>query len=64
MLAVRSLAAMSRFCNAFAIAGASFSAVARGPPLSGAIATLALSRKVSIGEPGFGTSSAKGCGSG
>ncbi len=39
MLAVRSLAAMSRFCSASAIAGASFSAVARGPPLSGAIAT-------------------------
>src|SRR6516164_1444175 len=64
MLAVVSLAAISRFCRAVASAAPSFSAVARGTPSIGAIVTLALSRNVSIGEPGGGTSPAKGCGSG
>src|SRR6516165_2468110 len=64
MLAVVSLAAISRFCKAVASAAPSFSAVARGTPSIGAIVTLALSRNVSIGEPGGGTSPAKGCGSG
>src|SRR5215469_7659536 len=64
MLAVVSLAAISRFCRAVARAAPSFSAVARGMPSIGAIVTLALSRNVSIGEPGGGTSPAKGCGSG
>src|SRR6516162_1552084 len=64
MLAVLSLAATSRSCSALAIAGPSFSAVARGAPSIGAIVTLALSRKVNIGEPFCGTSSANGWGSG
>jgi hypothetical protein len=59
-----SLAAISRSCNAFAIAGPSFSAVARGSPSIGAIATLELSRKAKIDAPRRGTSSANGCGSG
>src|SRR6516225_9656662 len=64
MLAVLSLAAISRCCSALAIAGLSFSAVARGIPSIGAIVTLALSCNVSMGEPRTGTSSANGCGSG
>src|SRR5271165_17636 len=64
MLAVLSLAAISRSCSALAIAGPSFSAVARGTPSIGAIATLALSRNAKIGAPRRGTSSANGCGSG
>jgi hypothetical protein len=64
MLAVLSLAAISRSCNALAIAGPSLSAVARGSPSIGAIATLELSGKASIGAPRRGTSSANGCGSG
>jgi hypothetical protein len=64
MLAVLSLAAISRSCKALAIAGPSFSAVARGSPSIGAIATLVLSRKSSIAAPRRGTSLANGCGSG
>src|SRR5271166_3854015 len=64
MLAVLSLAAISRSCNALAIAGPSFSAVARGNPSTGAIATLVLSGNAKIGAPRRGTSSANGCGSG
>ena len=64
MLAVLSLAAISRSCRALAIAGPSFSAVARGSPSIGAIATLVLSRNCKIGAPRRGTSSANGCGSG
>jgi len=33
-------------------------------PSTGAIVTLALSRKVNMGDPGRGASPAKGCGSG
>src|SRR5689334_20745275 len=64
MLAVLSLAAISRSCNALAIAGPSFSAVARGSPSTGVIVTLALSRNANIGAPRRGTSSANGWGSG
>src|SRR5690242_14211795 len=64
MLAVLLLAAISRSCRALAIAGPSFSAVARGLPSIGAIVTLALSRNSKIGAPRRGTSSANGCGSG
>src|SRR5262245_19312644 len=64
MLAVLSSAAISRSWSALAIAGPSFSAVARGRPSIGAIATLLLSRNARIGAPCRGTSSANGCGSG
>jgi hypothetical protein len=64
MLAVFSLAAISRSCSALAIAGPSFSAVARGSPSIGAIVILVLSRKSRIGAPRRGTSPANGCGSG
>src|SRR5215813_11117207 len=64
MLAVLSLAATSRSCSALAIAGPSFSAVARGVPSMGAIVTLALSFSANIGDPLRGTSSAKGRGKG
>src|SRR5437899_12510367 len=64
MLAVLSLAGISRCCSALAIAAPSFSAVARGVPSTGAIVTLMLSRRVSIGDPGRGASFANGCGNG
>src|ERR1700694_6029791 len=64
MLAVLSLAGISRCCSALAIAAPSFSAVTRGVPSTGAIVTLTLSRRVSIGDPGRGASSANGCGRG
>src|SRR5215471_10669241 len=64
MLAAFSLAAISRSCNALAIAGPSFSAVARGAHSIGAIVTLALSRRSKTGAPRRGTSSANGWGNG
>src|SRR5579875_1341427 len=62
--AVLALATTCRCCKACATAAASFAAVARGAPATGATQMLVLSRSARIGAPGFGASSANGCGSG